>query len=173
MAGQPTERGQRWSTRHPRRIRAEKRAAKQQAAKERAMVRESLDHHARSNPGAVVEVGSARKVDLSGEPGHVQSITATSGRDQRGGYHRVRVACVMYGAASDVSEELDGERVPAGELTPSDVHAAFTGGHSERFRDGRTVEERVAAVEEYITDRWDPAFPERERVSGRMGDADE
>lgn len=172
MAGQSTTRGQRWSSRHPRRIQREEQAAKQQAARERDLIREALDHHARANPGAVVEVSGALKVDLSGESGHVQSIRAEPGRNSGGPYYRVRVSLINYGAASDVSSELDGERVPAGELTGEDVHAAFLGGHNEQIREGRTCEERVAAVEQYISERWDPAFPERERVSGQMGDGD-
>lgn len=139
------------------------------------MTMDALRHHADANPGAVVEVGSDRMVDLSGEPGHVQAVVTDTGRDARGRYRkRVRVWYLRYGLASDVTERMDGERVPAGAMTPEDVEYAV-GCHVEFIPSGRGgwLDNHVERVERYIRERWVPNWNGRVRVRGAMGDADE
>lgn len=171
-----TTRGRRWDSKHPYRRNREERAAKLRARKERQMVIESLKHHADRNPGAVVEVGPNRTVDLSSEPGHVQKVITDTGRTALGEFRiRVRVMFVQYGVASDLTERLDGERVPAGDMTPEDVHPSAIGTHVVKIHaeHGERMDDHVERVERYISERWDPDWTDRERVTGQVGDADE
>lgn len=132
--------------------------------------REALDALTDAHPGAVAEVSHALKADLSDEPGHVQGYITDSGRNHGGFYFRVRVLYIQYGLASDVSERVDGECVPAGDMTPGDIHPAAVSTHVELiYREGRSAEDHRERVERYITERWDPRFPERERVSEGEG----
>lgn len=147
-----------------------------QAAYEQKMILNALRNGAEQNPGAVVAVGTDRMADLSDEPGHVQKVITDGGTDARGRYRkRVRVMYVAYGAASDVSEQVDSERIPAGDMTPEDIHPSAVRTHVEfipRERRER-LDDHVERVEQYITERWDPDWTDRERVSGQMGDGDE
>lgn len=140
------------------------------------MAREALKRGAEANPGAVVEVGTDVRADLSSEPGHVQSVvtdTVRSGINQF--TKRVRVTYISYGLASDMTEDVDGERVPAGELTPEDVSPYAVGTHAEFIaaEPRERLDDTVERVEQYITDRWDPDWKQRERVSGQVSDSDE
>lgn len=174
--GVDTTRGQRWSSKHPRRRERQREADRIQAKKERQMVKEALKHHAEQNPGAVAEVNANRMVDLSSEPGHVQKVLTDTGRTAFGKFRiRVRVMYVQYGLASDLTERLDDERVPAGDMTPEDVHPSALGTHVEFIaaEPAERLDDHVERVERYISERWDPDWTERERVSGQMGDADE
>lgn len=155
---------------------------RQQAAYERQMAMDAVYSANRENAGAVVTCGAIQSADLSGEPGHVQSVRVDSG--VRGGrpYRRVRVSYVLYGLAANVSRlpEVGGEPVAAGDLTPEDVEHA-RGTHVEFVRMARrrrgedgphTPSELTTAVDRYITERWDPDWTDRERVAARMGDGD-
>lgn len=152
------------------------RGADPQTAWEREMTMKALRDGADRNPGAVVEVGSDRILDLSGEPGHVQKVITDTVKTRNGGYQkRVRVMYIKYGAASDISVEIDGERIPAGEMTPEDIHPSAISGHAEFIPKKRRERhhEYVERVERYIRERWVPDWEQRERVTCEMGDGDE
>lgn len=168
-----TTRGQRWGSQDSRRRVRDEQAAAVVDRKERAMVGRALDYHTDRNPGAVVEVGSDRALDLSGESGHILKVITDSGSDRNGRLRkRVRVLYFQFGEASDVTEVVDGERVPAGDLTPADVHPSCLGTYVKFIpsEPGETLSEHVDRVESYIRERWVPDWNERERVSGQMGD---
>jgi hypothetical protein len=155
-----------------RRRRREEQAANQQAEWERKVTLDALRHHADEYPGAVVEVASDLMVDLSDEPGHVQSVVTDSAGPGR---KRVRVSYLTYGLASDVSAKVDGERLPAGAMTAEDA-AGFAGSSHVEFiasepREG--LDALMDRVERYIRERWVPDLDERPRVLGQMGDGDE
>lgn len=154
-----------------RRRKREEHAAKQQAAYERKVTLDALRHHAREYPGAVVEVGSDMMVDLSDEPGHVQRVIT----DPQGpGRKRVRVHYLAYGRASDVTA-MDGERVPAGDMTPEDVSDYAGTSHVEfiQWKPSEELDAHVERVERYIRERWVPDLDDRPRVLGQMGDGRE
>lgn len=173
--GQPTTRGQRWSSAHPKRRKRDEQMASEQAAWEREKRMAALTHHAGEWPGAVVELGGALMADLSGERGHVQRVTVDTLTDIRDRpLKRVRVQYVQYGAASDLSARIRDGRDAAGELTPEDVHPSATGTHTEfiRLRRGMSsVAELRDSVDQYVAERWDPEWNDRQLV--RVGDGDE
>lgn len=173
--GHDTTRGQRWSSAHPERRKRDAQAADAVANMERRKTLSALNHHASVNPGAVVEVGYSRMVDLSGEPGHVQRVSITTGQNHRGIHSKVTVKYLAYGSESDVSEWFDGEREPAGDMTPDTVGASAVSYHTERiYSDPRELsEDRRERAEQYVRERWVPDWTERERVTGQMGDGDE
>lgn len=160
-----------------RHMKREEQAAAEVTRRERALTTDVLAHLSRENPGAVATVGVSHVADLSGEPGHVEGVSVNPGSDRNGRlYRRVRVMFTEYGAASDVTEKLDGERIPAGELTPEDIHPSSVGVHTEMIRMGgdiRTLDDLSDAVDGYLTTRWDPEWKQRERVSGTIEDADD
>lgn len=155
----------------------EKQAARQQAAYERDVARTAVSHHVERNPGAVVRCSHIQRTDLSGESGHVQSIRV----DRSGNGRRVRVTYAAYGHHENVSRLVDSmETVAAGDLSHDDdlglslkTHTEFIR-PAERSADGaRTPDEVRAAVDEYITERWDPDWPDRDRLEAEMGDGTE
>lgn len=145
---------------------------------EQEVARTAVGHHVERNPGAVVRCNHIQRADLSDEPGHVHSIHVDgTSRGARVG-RRVRVTYGAYGQHADVSALVDDlDAVAAGDLTLASISPHSLTTHVEFIRqprrgeDGpRTLDELRAAVNEYITERWDPDWPDRERIEAEMGD---